>query len=371
MKSSSKQTLGIIVCMGNKAKMPPFLEANYFVQLARIAKEHQLEILVFDPKQINWINRTVEGWQLKAGKWERNLRPLPLVIYDRCYYVSAQHFLAYRSHILRIHHDHKVRFLGRALGGKYQTYQMLKQDPKIAEYLPETKLYEQPKQVISELKGNPHLCIKPNGGSHGIGVVSIHHSANGFLLKGRTKLNTPFKKRLQTETQLTRWLKTFIQGTRYLIQPYLFLSTHDEQPFDLRILVQKNGKQSWETTGMAVRIGNTKSITSNLHGGGNATKLDPFLQRNYPEELIHEIKEQIEHLAKIVPTHIEIHHGPLVELGIDVGIDRDGKVWIIEVNSKPGRSVFIRTGEIETRKRSMELPVQYANALLSEQVGGS
>jgi glutathione synthase/RimK-type ligase-like ATP-grasp enzyme len=371
MTSKLKRTIGIIVCIKEQAKMPPFAEASYYAQLAKIAKMYELEVLVFNPKQINWTNRKVPAWYIQAGRWVREIFNLPLVIYDRCYYTSTSHFQTYRPYILRIHHDPKVQFLGRALGGKYQTYQMLKQDETIAHFLPDTQLYDRPASLLAKLKEHKHICIKPNGGSHGIGVVSIRYQADRFLLKGRTKANTLFEKKLQSEAHLRSWLQSFIQDNRYLIQPFLPLSTPDGRPFDLRILVQKNGNQTWETTGMAIRIGKENSITSNLHGGGNAIKCDDFLQNNYAEQNIPHIKTQIEQLATIVPPHIEKHHGQLVELGLDVGIDREGKVWIIEVNSKPGRSVFLRTGELETRKRSMELPVQYANALLSQQVGGS
>jgi hypothetical protein len=223
---------------------------------------------------------------------------------------------------------------------------------------------------LTMLKKYRKICMKPNGGSHGIGVVSIEPLEDGYVIRGRTKTNYPFEKQIQTQHQLVAWVQTFIQKTKYLIQPYLSLHTAENLPFDLRILVQKNGKQQWETTGKAIRIGKEKSITSNLHGGGDAKKLEPFLEDNFDREQIEEIKQQIGKIATIVPFHIESQHGKLVELGLDVGIDRHAHVWIIEVNSKPGRSVFLRTGEIETRKRSMELPVQYAKALLSQKVGG-
>ncbi|WP_037464535.1 YheC/YheD family protein [Shimazuella kribbensis] len=368
---SNHRTIGIIVCSSkNVTKVPPFAEATYFYQLAKIANQHQLDILIFNPMKINWTNREVAAWYIEANRWKFEKKPLPLVIYDRCYYTSTAHFQLYRSHILRIHQDKSVQFLGRALGGKIQTHNMLKSNQEIEPYLPETQLYQGPRSIVEMLKKYPHICIKPNGGSHGIGVISIKKQDQDYYVRGRTKANFPFEKSIKTKQQLLTWIHASIQKTRYLIQPFLSLQTTDGYPFDLRILVQKNGKQQWETTGRAIRIGKGKSITSNLHGGGDATKLEPFLIKNFTKEQIATIETQIEQIASIVPVHIEAQHGNLVELGLDVGIDRHAHVWIIEVNSKPGRSVFLRTGEIETRKRSMELPVQYAKALLSQKVGG-
>lgn len=365
------RTIGIIVCtQKNTLKVPPFSEAVYFFQLAKIAKKNQLEICIFNPQHINWENRTVPAWYLEENKWKNQTTTLPFVIYDRCYYLSTAHFQQYQPHIQRIHQDKTVQFLGRALGGKMQTYNMLQTSNEIKPFLPESKIYAGPNSFLSMLNKYRKICIKPNGGSHGIGVVSIEPLEDGYLIRGRTKANYPFEKRVLTKRQLAAWVHSFIQKTRYLIQPFLSLHTAEGSPFDLRILVQKNGRQQWETTGKAIRIGKGKSITSNLHGGGDAMKLDPFLTNNFNREQIEQIQTQINKIAQIVPSHIESQHGKLVELGLDVGIDRHAHVWIIEVNSKPGRSVFLRTGEIETRKRSMELPVQYAKALLSQKVGG-
>ena len=38
---------------------------------------------------------------------------------------------------------------------------------------------------------------------------------------------------------------------------------------------------------------------------------------------------------------IESHHQHLLgEIGFDIGIDRDERIWMFEANAKPGRSIF-------------------------------
>jgi glutathione synthase/RimK-type ligase-like ATP-grasp enzyme len=362
-------TLGIIVCY-TRQKTPPFPEADYFLQLAKIARDHSLEVLVFNPRHINWTNRTVGAWHITNNRWHFAIRPLPLVIYDRCYYTTLSHFYLYRPHILRIHKDKTVQFLGRALGGKWQTYQILQTNKYILPHLPETKIVKGPDSVRALLNKYDAICLKPNGGSHGIGVISIERQPTGFFIRGRTKENQPFIKNIATEKQLLSWIQSFIQKSRYLVQPFLSLQTADGLPFDLRILVQKNHLQQWETTGKAIRIGQGNGITSNLHGGGKALRWEPFLAKHFTAEQEQKIELQIKQLTKLVPSQIESQHGKLVELGLDIGIDRHAHVWLIEVNSKPGRSVFLQTGDLKTRKRSMELPIQYAKALLSQKVRG-
>jgi hypothetical protein len=359
------KTLGIIVCYSHKAKRPPFSEASYFRQLAEEGKPFGISVTVFSPKEINWKTRTVPSWSLNAdGRWHHSVQPLPSLIYDRCYYLDSRHYLEYKPYVQRIIQDPHIRLLGRALGGKYQTYEILKQNAEIQPFLPLTIRYQTPQDVIRFLHEHSSVLIKPNGGSHGRGVVAITRMSRGFEVRGRSRSNHAFQYVIKNEEQLKLWVQTFIKDTRYIIQPYLKLYTPDHRPFDLRILVQKNEHREWETTGMALRLGKVDSITSNLHGGGQATSLLPFLNQNYPQHQVPDILKKIETVSSIVPPFIEKHHGPLVELGLDVGIDRQGHVWLLEVNSKPGRSVFLKTGELEIRRRAVRLPMLYARSLL-------
>ncbi|SEM96674.1 YheC/YheD family protein [Lihuaxuella thermophila] len=359
------KALGIIVCYTQKTKTPPFPEASYFRQLTEEGKPFGISVSVFSPKEINWKTRTVPGWSIGAdGRWHRSVQPLPSLIYDRCYYLDSRVYLSYKPYVQRIIQDPRIRLLGRALGGKHQTYEILKKSAEIQPFLPVTIRYQSPQDVIRFLHEHSSVLIKPNGGSHGRGVVAITRLARGFEVRGRSKSNQAFQVVIKNEDQLKHWVQTFIQDTRYIIQPFLKLHTPDQRPFDLRILVQKNERKEWETTGMALRIGRVDSITSNLHGGGQAASLRPFLDQNYPRNLVPDILKKIETVSSVVPPYIEKHHGPLVELGLDLGIDRQGHVWLLEVNSKPGRSVFLKTGELEIRRRAVRLPILYARSLL-------
>lgn len=371
LSTNSSRTIGVIVCMNKKRKrIPPFGESGFFRQLTEEARASGLNLIVFCPKDVNWQTRKVHAWSIaKDGTWKSRIHELPKLIYDRCFYNNSAMYLHYRPYLNHFRDDPWIRLLGRPLGGKIKTYQILQKSKFISPFLPETIIYRHPKDVLRIIDKYKKALIKPNGGSHGIGVVAIIPQKNGFLLRGRTKQNLPFQTLVPSE-QFANWIHHFIGNNRYIIQPFLSLSTVDGRPFDLRILLQKNGEQVWERTGLAIRLGKSASITSNLHGGGNAKKVDPFLHQHFPPGIVRGIWEQIEFLSHHVPKHVEEHHGPLVELGLDIGIDRRGKAWILELNSKPGRSVFLHTGELDVRKRAIQLPILYAKSLLLGQIGG-
>jgi glutathione synthase/RimK-type ligase-like ATP-grasp enzyme len=220
------------------------------------------------------------------------------------------------------------------------------------------------------LKRQRAAVIKPSAGTHGIGVVRISRENGRYTVCGRGQENKPFQRAFRTEAGLKTFVTRFVGGRSFLLQPYLTLHTPDHVPYDVRVLVQKNGIGQWQTTGKAVRIGDKKSITSNLHGGGRAAPLSDFLAGIFPEEQRIRIEHEIEQLVQLLPPILEEQHGRLVELGIDIGIDTNGHVWLIEVNSRPGRNVFRQLADRTARLRSLTQPVRYAHYLMKERVGG-
>ncbi|WP_169713624.1 YheC/YheD family endospore coat-associated protein [Paludifilum halophilum] len=372
MKDPTPKTLGVIAC--KEQGTPPFQETVYLKQLTREGRAMGIRLIVFSPKDIDWRRRTVSAWfwDLNSGKWGNRSQAIPPLVYDRCYYRDSRHYRTYKPYVTQLAQDSDVQLLGRPLGGKLQTQEMLEKNAAIRPYLPRTLLYRSPEDLKSALNLSGSILIKPNGGSHGRGVAAIFaEPGRSYRVQGRTRNNRGFHIRLKTERALRDWILRFTGSARYLIQPYLGLQTEDGRPFDLRILVQKGEDHRWVTTGMAVRTGKTHSLTSNIHGGGKAERAIPFLTAHFPGRRLSGILRSIRWLAEQVPRQIEKEHGRLAELGLDIGIDRQGRVWLLEVNSKPGRTVFLLTRETDVRRRSIQLPMQYARTLLNGLVGGS
>lgn len=364
---SQPYTLGVIISLVHKNKYPPFSEEIFFRQLAIEGEKYGIQVIVFHPKMINWNTRMINGWHWCQGKWILTKKEIPSLIYDRCFYIDSEHYRRLKPLIKPIENDPSIQLLGKALGGKYQTYQILKKNPKLLPYLPPTVPIYSSTEIINFFKQyrTKNLLLKPNGGSHGCGVIVITHQNPDFIVRGRNKKNQSFSQVFSTDETFKQWLDEFIGTTRYIAQPFLSLYTPDARPFDVRILVQKNEQKIWEITGTAIRTGKPHTITSNLHGGGEAYSTKPFLENYYSQEVVTQLLHQMKWLSHEVPQHLEQHHGPLLELGLDIGIDTAAKIWILEVNSKPGRSIFIKTGDIETRQRAVQLPILYAHALLT------
>ncbi|MNI07034.1 Endospore coat-associated protein YheD [compost metagenome] len=244
---------------------------------------------------------------------------------------------------------------------------MLRLDPYFKTYLPKTIQLKRIESLFTLLQTKPQLFLKPQSGSQGRSVLRVIYSKENdgsFEVTGRDGRNRSFHKTFQQSRSFKLWLSRFVGKRAYLIQEYLSLHTDQGMAYDIRSLVQKNGRGLWVTTGMAVRCGKPGSVTSNLHGGGTAEEVMPFLIQQFGAEKAEELKQSLDDLSARIPLALESSRGRLAELGIDFGIDRMANLWILEVNSKPGRDIFKQLHNTQARRLSLLHPIQYAGFLL-------
>lgn len=359
-----KPILGIMVC---KMKRKLFNEQSYYRLLQKFGEKKNLFVIVFYPTQIDWAKNQVRGFRYNFSlkKWESGLFPLPNYIFDRCFYTSSELYRQYKPYVEKLKKQQQIEFLGIGLKGKWQVHQILSQDPELKQYLLKTAPFNI--KVLSKWINIHPVIIKPTGGSHGVGVIRIANNNKLFVVTGRGAKNELISTKFKDLNTLIKWVRAFVKGKRYLIQQYADLTTANKEPFDIRVLVQKNNLGNWETTGMAARVGKRLTLTSNLHGGGGVQTVESILTQEFGIKKTEQLLEQISMLAKKVPTYIESSHGKLFEVGLDIGIDRQGNVWIIEVNSKPGRQVFSLLRDNERRKKALLQPVFYTLYLTQRQ----
>ena len=360
--------LGIMACQIKKAL---FYEKGFYQFLQKFGNDQRILVYVFYPNSVDWKNRKVKGYHynFSTKQWAAQWFPLPDYIYDRCFYSNSKQFNLYKPYIQQLKSQNNITFLGNGLTGKWEVQQILSKNSKIQAYLPRTEIYKGLQQLFLWLNQYP-VVLKPVGGSHGKGVIKISKENKQFEVIGRTATNDKIRYTFPTYPSFSKWINQFIYRKNYLIQQYLDLTTNDSKPYDIRILIQKNKEGVWEETGMAARLGDKDTITSNLHGGGTVTSPYHILQIEHGDKKANELLQKLDHLSKYIPPYLEKYHGALFELGLDVGVDKQGNVWIIEVNSKPGRSVFTLLNNQALVYKSRIQPIMYTLFLSKKKVGG-
>lgn len=355
----------------------PFADRAYFRRITVAGSRIGVSAYVFSPDWIDWHRRTVRAYVYDPARhvWERRTLPLPSLVYDRAFFRTRDQLVRHRSQLARLLASPRIKLLGLGLPGKLDVHRMLARDPGIARRLPYTEPYAGPESLRRWLGERGEAVLKPQGGMHGKGVFHVRRmNRNGqeiYAAVGRSGDNRPVRLAFRSERDALRWVdRTLVAGRPFLLQQYLRLRTEDGAPFDIRALVQKDGRGRWSFTGAAARVGPPGGLTSNLHGGGEPTDAKPLLVREYGEEEAARMMQTIRDTALEAASVLESGHGPLLELGIDLGVDRLGNVWVLEVNSKPGRASFTRLHDKQARIGAVTRPIRYARYVMDRQLGG-
>ncbi|WP_339290065.1 YheC/YheD family protein [Paenibacillus sp. FSL E2-0201] len=353
--------LGILTLYINEAKQleEKAVYRRMIIEGSRIG----LDVFVFTPMDVHPSKEQIHAlvYDPKSGKWSRKWRSFPNMIYDRCRIQRSARF----EQLLRFRERYKhLLFLNRPLRNKWTIHQTFSQKSRFRQHMPETLLYQSSADLHRMLKQNPVLYVKPANGTGGRGILRIERVKNSkgvFDIQGRRQDRRIIPPRKVSSTRLDSIVRQWCIGGRFLVQQGIPLRLPGGRFHDYRMLVQKNGQGVWELTGMAARVGAARSVTSNLHGGGHAVRAETLLKEWLgSQDKTDKVMKTAERLGLDAAAFLEDSFGALCELALDLAIDREGKIYVLEVNPKPAREVFARTGDGNTYRKALVRPLEYA-----------
>jgi glutathione synthase/RimK-type ligase-like ATP-grasp enzyme len=337
-------------------------DKHVYAKMTVMGKRLGLNVYVFTPADVDDRRQMIYAhvYNPEKRKWMRRWLRFPHLIYDRCRIQRSKRFeqlLAFRRK-----YGH-LTYLNRPLRNKWTVYQTLGKFAAFRPHLPATRPYRSAQDVLIMLRRYPLVFLKPVQGTGGRGILRIDQLRDGTLLlqgRNRSRRIVPVRRisRKQLPAALRAWAR---QGDRYIVQQGIRTELDNGRVHDYRLLVQKNGHGQWQVSGCAGRIGPPRSVTSNLHGGGKAAPMNLLLRRWIGHEgKIERVRETAEWLGVAVARTLEASYGALCELALDLAVDRSGRVWLLEVNPKPAREVFIRAGDREAYRKAILRPLEYA-----------
>lgn len=343
----------------------PFAEADFIRRLMAAASRHALVAYAFDPA--TWDSRTnaVAGWRYAEGGWQRETVQAPVLLYDRLWPDDRESRDRSLAALRTMRESGGFRLLNGSLPGKTAVLRTLSRCPEIRPLLPPSTAYRGIASLVSwiEARGGSAF-LKPSGGSQGKGALAIEASPGGhWTLSGRDAAGGLVLARRLPRREALREVRARIGHRPYLMQPLLALRGPDGEPFDLRALMQKDGAGVWRMTGIAVRTGAPESVTANLHGGGVARPPGPYLAGLFGERTAARLLDRLREASGSIVARLEQLYGRFAELGLDYGIDRGGRVWFLEANTKPGRASMAEAGDA-AMSDAIHNPLAYARYIL-------
>ncbi|CFW96523.1 Endospore coat-associated protein YheC/D [Syntrophomonas zehnderi OL-4] len=338
----------------------PFGKQNFFIsQLIEQAREMGAICFGFYYQDVNLKRARVNGYTYVNNTWKKVSYGLPDVIYPRESKNPVKQ-IEIRKGLSRA----GCKFINPPWLGKWQTYKLMLKNDTLHKYLPETQLVKSFNQVETMLKKYHVVYMKPVTGSQGHRIIRIVKSNRSSPYHYQYQLNNQLVRGTAHRlTELERSLKRIAKGQSFIVQQRINLLKHQGRIADMRIMIQKNGQGQWSISGKAFRIGKVGSITSNISGGGSGCQIYKLLNKHFSSHDTEKIVKEVDYLAFEVASTLDKHHGPIGELGIDIGIDQEGRTWFIEANLKPARRVFSLIGDNQTRLVTIKKPIQYARYL--------
>ena len=334
-------------------------------ELVRAASLQGISPLWFSIPQVQLNKGILLGARKRQGVLQIGPYPMPNVVYDLGVFKIKDRAEAKKIRAALANQD--VTFVNsRSAFSKWATHVALSEDSSILPHLPRTVRFCKTSDLVDMLIIYPKLCVKSLWGSRGKEVMFIEKSDKGSTL---LYPNGSVKTFGQLE-DLVGAIRRFMQDKEFVIQQWIELASEKNRYFDIRVLLQKVALNRWDCTALCLRqalLGHGSTSTSQ---GGEVKQLSPILVELWPSRYI-QIMADIKELAFNVAQKLEDKYGPLGELGIDVGIDMNGGVWLFEVNGKPGKVTVRKLKQDDLIQNAYQRPLLYAEMLLKEKYDGT
>ncbi|WP_194165612.1 YheC/YheD family protein [Oceanobacillus sp. CFH 90083] len=327
-------------------KQPTFM--SKFISL--VAKAKGIDIIYFQVGDIDQENHKINGKILIDNEWVNITTNIPKVIDVSAFSLKHKEEIAYLNKRSVLTENGKKRMTKATLQKR------LLEDDHFKKYIIPSQDCSSFSVVEEYLNLYNTVIIKPVSGQKGQGIYKVNKQN-----ENQYELSYQQSKKIVSLKELNEFFNQDIisTGKKHLVQKFISSTTPDGSPFDIRVHLEKNNKGEWTIPKMFVRIGLGQKVTSNISQGGGSSDANIFFQTYY-KELTDDILGQLEQLGYDIAAKIEkLRSTELMTMGLDVGMDTNGDLYIFEVNSAPGT----------TRLRSdvVLLRTDYYKYLLSKQ----
>ncbi|MEC2224716.1 MULTISPECIES: YheC/YheD family endospore coat-associated protein [Heyndrickxia] len=290
----------------------------------------------------------VEGLDSRAGtgctfsddRWKTREVPEPDIVYNRIHSRLAEKSRQFEKKTAA-YKEKGIDFFNAKYLTKMEVYECLYANRFLRPYLPETCRYG-PACLAEKLEASSVLYVKPENGSQGRGIIRIEKKEGRFLLDHNTHKENSLPEVAENVEDTVKKMDQLTGNLPYILQQGIPLLSADGRQTDFRFLVWRTGaKNDWQIASSLARTAADDAIVSNLSQGGLPAKPVPLIFHHFGKEkgrLVLELMHELAEAAAI--TLCSAGNGHFAEFGIDIGVDREGKPWVIEANVKPSKAAF-------------------------------
>jgi len=331
--------IGILTGITGSSTAPFGSRTEFIRQFMRVGYDRSF-YFAFSPRDVNWSQETVTGtFPKREGGWFRKTVPLPDVVYNRLPSRKAEKLASMNAF--------KQRFVKRgiplfnwAFFEKWDIYNLL-EGTEAFKHVPESHLNPSSAKIKEMLDPHKFIYLKPTGGSLGIGIYRLtYNPKRGYYVRFRRGGKNVLLRFSKFEPLMSLLNRSSGRLNHYVAQQGIRLIELDNCPIDFRFHLTKNMNNQWVVAGIGAKKAGKGSVTTHVRTGGQLMTPDHVLKQMFgsrADQVLASAKETAIKLAEAIERKDQHTLG---ELGFDIGIDQNERIWMFEANSKPGRSIF-------------------------------
>ncbi len=340
-----------------------------FLQRALIfAREYEKlhgALIIFALDQVNTKDHTIEGYCYKPHEkqWEKGIFPYPSAIYRQIYRGMEDLTPQWKNHFLSVIGD---RLFNNYVFYKWEMHEWFYKDDRTKMYVPDTVIYHGQDNMMRMLEKYPSLYVKPIEGTFGVGVVQITKEKQSIVFRYRKKGRN--RRLVYTDkNSIERVCTKLFSPTQYIIQQGIDLLTYEDRIVDFRIVVQKDTGAHWKCKGIFARMGASESVVSNSTNGGKCMEITEFFTKriSLSKERIQFWKGKMGMIGETIGQMLDEFGIHCETIGVDLGMDHQGNLWIIEINNhSPRPEIALVSGKRQLYYEIKASPLFYAKSMI-------
>jgi hypothetical protein len=204
--------------------------------------------------------------------------------------------------------------------GKWSQYKIMKKDPLLSDYLPETLLFSE-RNLWHLIDKFNKVIIKPCNRGHSLISVSCIAENHYEIDSGNEK------EIIAGKEQIYKYLcEKYLTQKHYIVQQRIELATIEGMPFDFKVIIKKEEK-SWRVTGILGRVAAEGLIITDLNKA--ILPFEEVIKKSSLAEM--RLLYEIDYIAMLTAGTMEEYYPECEMTVLDLGVDQKETLWIIDV----------------------------------------
>lgn len=217
---------------------------------------------------------------------------------------------------------------------KWRKHVALRKEPLLEPHLPDTERFDQ-SNLLAFLRKYPVVFVKPCYGGGGRGVIKIVRAGD------KCSVQTTGKRFEAPCESVYRLVQPLTRGKSYIVQQGIELLSISGRPIDFRVLLLRQ-KKDWKLAGIMGKLAIRNQIVTNHCRGGSSIGLKQALQQaqGWKDEECAQVEKHMVEVAERIAGTLQKKYRYVNQLGLDMAVDSQKRIWLIEANTKPQYNLF-------------------------------